>query len=204
MKIHHSPFSSNARKALMTAIQLGVDFDPVLVDLAKGEQRKPDFLALNPNGKVPVLVDGDFVLFESQAIMAYLADKTPGQTLYPTDLRARADVNKWLFWSANHWGPSIAIFNWERVVKKFLGLGEPDAGHIARGEALFHEFAKVLDAHLADREWISGKGVSLADIAIGCPLMVTVPAQIPITPYANIQKWFARVQELDSWKKTAM
>jgi glutathione S-transferase len=90
------------------------------------------------------------------------------------------------------------------VVKRFLGLGEPDAGQIARGEALFHDFAKVLDAHLASREWISGKSLSLADIAIGCPLMVTVPAQIPIAPYANIQKWFARVQELDSWKKTGI
>ncbi len=204
MKIYHSPFSSNAKKALMTALQLGLDLERINVDLSKGEQKKPDFLAINPNGKVPVLVDGDFVLSESQAIMAYLADTTPGQTLYPTELRARADVNKWMFWSANHWGPAISIINWERMVKRFLGLGDPDQSQVARGEALFHDSAKVLDAHLADREWISGKGLTLADISVGCPLMVAVPAQLPLAQYANVQRWFARVQELDSWKKTGM
>ena len=188
----------------MTALQLGLDPERVNVDLTKGEQRKPEFLSLNPSGKVPVLVDGDFVLSESHAIMMYLADTTPGQTLYPTELRARADVNKWMFWSANHWGPAIATLNWERLVKKVLGLGEPDAAQVARGETLFHDFAKVLDAHLANREWISGKNVSLADISISCPLMVAVPVQLPLVPYANIQKWFARVQELESWKKTGM
>lgn len=204
MKIFHSPFSSNAKKALMTALQLGLSLERVNVDLPKLEQRKPEFLALNPNGKVPVLVDGDFVLTESQAIMAYLADATPGQTLYPTELRARADVNRWMFWSANHWGPAISILNWERQVKKIVGQGDPDPSQVARGEALFHDFAKVLDAHLSDREWISGKALSLADISIGCPLMVAVPAQLPLAGYANIQKWFARLQALDAWKKTGM
>ena len=204
MMIYHSPFSSNAKKVLMTALQLGLDHERVNVDLSKGEQRKPDFVALNPNGKVPVLVDGDLVLSESQAIMAYLADKAPNQTLYPTELRARADVNRWMFWSANHWGMAISMLNWERQVKKFLGLGDPDPAQVARGETMFHELARVLDVHLAKREWISGNSLSLADISVGCPLMVAAPAQVPLATYANIQRWFARVQELDSWKKTGM
>jgi glutathione S-transferase len=203
MKIYHSPYSSNARKVLMTASHLGLKPELVNIDLAKGEQRKPELLALNPNGKVPVLVDEEFVLFESQAIMAYLADKTSGHGLYPTELRARADVNKWMFWSANHWGPAISMINWERMVKKVLGQGEPDPVQLERAEGMFHGFAKVLDAHLAGREWLSGSALTLADIAVGCPLMVAVPAQIPLAPYANIQKWFARVQELDAWKKSA-
>jgi glutathione S-transferase len=203
MKIFHSPYSSNARKALVTAYHLGIEPELVHIDIGKGEQRKPDFVALNPSGKVPVLVEDDFVLPESQAIMAYLADKTPGQTLYPTDLRRRADINRWMFWSANHWGPAISTINFERMVKKFLGLGEPDAAVVARGEGMFHDFAKVLDAHLAKHEWLSGDALSLADIAVACPLMVAVPAQLPLAPYANVQKWFARMQELDAWKKAA-
>lgn len=204
MRLHYSPFSSNARRAVMTALHLGTKVDLVNVDLSKGEQRRPDFLALNPNGKVPVLEDGDFVLTESHAIMQYVADKTPGQTLYPPDLRARGDVNRWMFWNAHHFAPAVAVFNFQRVVKKFIGLGEPDLHEIARGEREIALLASVLDAHLANREWISGKQLTLADFAIATPLMATVPAGVPVTQYANLQAWFARVQQLDAWKKTGL
>jgi glutathione S-transferase len=203
MKIYYSPFSYNSKKAIMTARQLGHSPQLVKIDLAKGEQRAPELLALNPHGKVPVLVDEDFVLSESQAIMAYLADKTSGHGLYPRELHARADVNRWLFWSSNHWGPSISMINWERVVKKFLGQGDADPAQLARGEGMFHGFAKVLDTHLASREWVSSSELTLADIAIACPLMVAVPSQLPLPTYPNIEKWFARVQQLDSWKQSA-
>lgn len=203
MKIHQSPYSSNSRKVLMTAYLLGLRPELIHVDLAKGEQRAADFVAINPNGKVPVMVDEDFVLFESHAIMAYLCDKTPGQTLYPRELRARADVNKWMFWSANHFGPAISMINWERSVKKVLGLGEPDRAQVERGEALFHTFAKVLEAHLERRDWLSGKTLTLADLAVGCPLMVAVPAGLPLEPYPRLWAWFERLQALDEWKRVA-
>ncbi|WP_394836945.1 glutathione S-transferase family protein [Pendulispora rubella] len=203
MKLYFSPYSYNARKALMTALQLGLSPEVRHVDLMKLEQRQPELLGLNPNGKVPVLVEDDFVLNESHAIMAYLADRTPGQTLYPTDLRARADVNRWLFWSSNHWGVAISMINWEKVVKKLIAAGDPDPAQIARGEMLFRDFAKVLDAHLANREWISGNALSLSDIAIACPLMVAARAEVPVAEFPNIEAWFARVQALDAWKRSA-
>ncbi|WP_394828985.1 glutathione S-transferase family protein [Pendulispora albinea] len=203
MKLYVSPYSYNARKALVTAFQLGLSPERIVVDLVKLEQRAPAYLALNPSGKVPVLVDGDFVLCESQAIMAYLADATPGQSLHPTELRARAQVNRWMFWSANHWGVAISMINWERAVKKAIGAGEPDAAQIARGEGLFHDFSKVLDAQLAGRTWLAGDTLSLADISVACPLMVAAAAQLPIQPYRNIGAWFERVQSLDAWKRAA-
>lgn len=203
MKLYHSPYSSNARKVAMTVAHLDIPVQTSIVDLPKGEQKKAEYLALNPNGKVPTLVDGDLVLWESHAIMAYLADKTEGQTLYPKGLRERADVNRWLFWSANHWAPSIAVLNFENMVKKLVGAGEPDPAQIQRGEAQVTEVAKVLDAHLAGRTWISGAGVTLADFAIAAPLMYTRVAKLPVGDYANLQAWFARVQELDAWRKTA-
>lgn len=203
MKIYFSPISSNSRKVLVTAAELGLTPELVKVDLAKGEQRKPDFLALNPSGKVPVLVDGELALPESHAIMAYLADKTAAQTLYPTDLQARAQVNRWMFWSANHWGPAISTLNWERVVKRILGQGEADPAQIARGEALFADFARVLDAHLATREWLAGPTLTLADISVGCPLMVVEQAQLPVAPFANVKRWFARFQQTEGWKRAS-
>ncbi len=112
MRLYHHPRSLNARRAVMTAIHLGSPVDLVFVDLQKMEQRQPQFLRMNPNHKVPVLEDEGFYLWESHAIMQYLADKTPVQTIYPTDLKARADVNRWLFWSAQHFTPAVAILNW--------------------------------------------------------------------------------------------
>ncbi len=96
--LHYHPISSNSRRVLMTAQHLGIDLELVVVDLPKAAQYTPDFLKINPNHHVPVLEHDGSMLWESYAIMQYLADLTPGQSVYPTELQARADVNRWLFW----------------------------------------------------------------------------------------------------------
>jgi glutathione S-transferase len=203
MRLYHHPYSFNARRAVMAALHLGSPVELVFVDLAKGEQRQPQFLELNPNHRVPVLEDDGFLLWESHAIMQYLADKTPRQTVYPAETRARADVNRWLFWCSQHLSPAIAILNWEHVVKGILGLGGADPAEVRRGEQLVREFAGVLDAHLAGREWICGAGLSLADIAIAAPFAATVPAKLPVGDLGNLARWFAQMQTVEAWKKTA-
>jgi glutathione S-transferase len=204
MRLYHSPYSSNARRARMTALHLDVKLDLVLVDLARGEQHKPEFLRMNPNGKVPVLDDEGFILWESHAIMQYLADKTPEQSLYPREIHARADVNRWLFWSAHHFAPSVAILNWETVVKRLVGRGEPDPAAIKRGEALVSDLARLLDEHLAGKSWIAQERLTLADFAIASPLMAIGPARLPVTDRANLLAWFGRVEALDAWRKTSI
>jgi glutathione S-transferase len=204
MRLYHHPLSSNARRAVMIALHLGVDVELVLVDLAKGEQKKPAFLRLNPSGKVPVLEDGDFALTESHAIMQYLADKTPGQTVYPTEVRARADVNRWLFWNAAHFTPAVAILNWEHAVKRFLGLGDPDPAAVQKGEGLVTELGKLLDAHLAGKKWITQDALTLADIAVATPFDAIDRAKLPVRDFKNVMAWLERVQALDAWKKTGM
>src|SRR6185503_15156793 len=166
MRLYHHPLSSNSRRAVMTALQLGTNVELGVVDLAKGEQRTPDFLRLNPNGRVPVLDDDGFVLTESHAIMQYLADGTPGQTLYPTERRARADVNRWLFWSAHHFQPSVSVLVWEHFIKPMIGRGPTDPKEVKRGEELVLEHGRVLDAHLEGRRWVRGNELSLADLAL--------------------------------------
>lgn len=204
MKLHYFPLSSNARKAVIAAKLLESPVELVVCDLAKGAQKSPAFLALNPNGKVPVLEDGDFVLTESFAIMQYLADKKPGNTLYPTELHARADVNRWMFWCANHWAVAIAGLNFENMLKKMFGMGDADPAQVKRHETSFHDLAKVLDAQLAKHAWVTGDKLTLADVALATPLMSTVPAKIPTDSYANIRRWFAAFQELPAWKETAV
>jgi glutathione S-transferase len=204
MRLYHHPFSFNARRAVMTALHLQVPVDLVPIDLARRENLKPEFLRLNPNHKVPVLEDGDLHLWESCAIMQYLADVTPGQTVYPADVRARADVNRWLFWCSQHFSAAIAIFNWENAVKPIIGLGGPDPAELHRGGQLFTPLAEILDSHLAAHAWVSGPALTLADLAIAAPLGHAGVARLPIEPYANIRRWLRQVEELPAWKMTAL
>ena len=136
MRLYQHPMSANSRAATLAALQLKAPVELVFVDLAKGEQREPEYLKLNPNHRVPVLEDDGFHLWESRAIMQYLADKTPGQTVYPAEARARADVNRWLFWCGQHFAPAIGIYFWENLVKPMIGRGAPDPAELKRAEPL--------------------------------------------------------------------
>ena len=202
MRLYQHPMSANSRAATLAALQLKAPVELVFVDLAKGEQREPEYLKLNPNHRVPVLEDDGFHLWESRAIMQYLADKTPGQTVYPAEARARADVNRWLFWCGQHFAPAIGIYFWENLVKPMIGRGAPDPAELKRAEPLFNEFAAVLDQHLVDRKWICGTNLTLADLSMAAVWACAAPGKAPVAWYANIQKWFVHVQGLEVWQQT--
>jgi glutathione S-transferase len=202
MKLYLHPMSSNARRAHMAAVALGLEPELITIDLAKAEQKKPEYLALNPNGKVPTLVDGDVVVWESMAIMTYLADKTPGQALYPTDAAGRTRVNQWLFWTSNHWSPSIGTLTYENFLKKMFGQGDGNEYAVSRGMANVKEYATTLDAHLAKNKYVAGDRMTLADLAVVAPLMYTVPAKLPVEGFANIGRWFGEMKQTDAWKRT--
>jgi glutathione S-transferase len=203
MRLYYYPTSANSRRVLLTAILLGTKLDLVIVDLLEAEHRTEAYLRINPNGKVPLLDDRGFHLWESHAIMQYLADISVGQSLYPKDVQPRADVNRWLFWCAYHFTPAVGFISRERVSKKMVGgVGPPDGAEIARGEALLGAAAQVLDAHLADRQWIAQNRLTLADLAIASPLMHSERAQLPVTQYQHLQRWFAQVSALDAWKRS--
>jgi glutathione S-transferase len=203
MKLYFHPMSGNSRRALLVATHLDVPLERVVVDLTKGEQRGKPHLGRNPNGRVPVLDDDGFVLWESRAIMQYLAERTPGQTLLPTDPRARADVNRWLFWCAAHMTQANTILVMENFVKGATGRGPADPVEVARGEALFAQHAAVLDAHLAGRTWVAQDRLTLADFSLAAGFALAGPARLPIADYANLRGWLGRVQELEAWRKTA-
>lgn len=203
MRLYFHPLSSNSRRVTMTAHLLGLTLDLVVVDLLQGQHRGPEFLRFNPNGKVPLLEDGDFRLWESHAILQYLAARSPGQTLYPIAAQPKADVSRWLFWSAYHFTPAVGFISRERVSKQMVGAsGGPDPAEVRRGEALLVSAARVLDDHLAGRDWIAQERLTLADIAIAAPLMHTEAAQLPVLEFANLQRWFQRIRALEAWHAT--
>jgi glutathione S-transferase len=201
MKLYGFPSSPNTRKvqAVVEALEMPVEFH--MVDLGKGDQRKPEYLALNPTGRAPTLVDGDFVLWESNAIMQYLASKRPN-SLWPDDRKTQADINRWLCWQLGHWNEGTGRLIFQRLVKPLLKIGEPDAAEIKRGEELFRRDAAVLDSWLARRKFLVGSGVTLADFAVAAPLMYIAEAQLPVENYPNLMAWYARIEAQPGWQKS--
>ena len=202
MKLYGFPPSPNTWKVRAVAAHLGLRLDFEFVDLTKGQSRTREFLALNPTGRTPVLVDGDFKLWESNAIMQYLASRT-ANALWPDDARARADIMRWQSWQLAHWANGCDPLILERVVKAFLNLGAPDAAIVSKGIEVFNNEARMLDAHLAKQQCLVGKEVTLADFSVAAPLFYATEAELPIAPYPHIRDWFARVSALPAWRETA-
>ena len=200
MKIHYNPYSSNSRRAVVVALHLGAKVDFVLVDLTKGEQKKPDFLRMNPNGRVPVLEDGDFALWESNAIGEYLCDTTAKQTLLPHDLKARADVLKWTYWTAAHLAPAVGVLGFENFVKKLVTGQDPDPKEVARGEKLVTDFLMVLERHLEGREWLAQDHLTLADYAVASTVFARARIKLPSMP-PRVAAWLERVESQPAWKQ---
>jgi glutathione S-transferase len=158
---------TRAIRARWTLQELGVEFEAITVNLIAGEHRKPEFLAINPAGKVPALVDGDLILTESIAIVVYLAEKYPEKGLIPTDLRFRAQVMRWLLFTTTELEQPLWRIAKHRVIypeDKRL----PADIELARDE--FTEMAQVLDRHMVDREFVVGEGVTVADFVLGYTL----------------------------------
>jgi glutathione S-transferase len=202
MKLYENPFSPNARRVLTVAHHLGIKLDEQLIDFTKGDNRKPEFLAINPNGRIPALTDGDFKLFESRAIIQYLASQKPDAGLWPSEAKAQADVARWLFWDAAHFAAALGSIAFERLVKPMMGAGEPSQSAIADALTQYERCAKVLDAHLKGRDWLVGKQITLADYSLAASLTYAAATDVPLDPYPNIKSWLGRIRELPAWRAT--
>jgi glutathione S-transferase len=158
-----------------TLQELGVDFEAITVNLIAGEHRRPDFLAINPAGKLPVLADGDFVLTESVAIVLYLAEKYADQGLLPSDLRQRAEAYRWLLFAATEleqplWRISrhTSLYPQDKRLPAEVPLARQD----------FCDMASVLEKHLAGRSFVAGDRVSVADFVTAYTLDWAGEAQL--------------------------
>jgi glutathione S-transferase len=195
--------SPNVRRVRLTAAVLGIDLEENRLDFAKGEHKNPEYLALNPNGAVPTLVDGDYVLTESRAIMQYLASKKPESGLLPRDEAARADVTRWQFWDASHFSPHLAALAFERLLKGMMGMGDPDARKIEEALGSFRRFGAVLNKRLDGKQYVVGNALTIADLTLASSMMYSQRAEVPVADFPNVQSWFARISDLEAWKKTS-
>ena len=203
IELYVFPPSPRAFKVMAVANHLGLDYESRFLDLPKGAHKTPQFAALNPNVRMPTLKDGDYVLWESNAIGQYLAGKKPDAGLLPRDERARLDVTRWQFWDLAHWDPACAVFAFEYVAKPlFRGIKEPDMAAIEKGTEMFHRAAAVLNSQLKGKRFVTGDALTLADFSLGSVMNFAEMAHYPVEPYGEIKRWYATLRALPAWQKT--
>jgi len=191
--------SPNCRKVHAVINYLGLDVNIIELDLLSGDLEKPEFLALNPNGLVPVLEDGDIKLWESNAITQYLASLAPASSLYPDDPRSRADIHRWQNWEECHFNRACGGFLFENLLKPLLKIGEPDPAALKEAGQNFKRFAQILEDQLEGRDFILGKDMTIADFSVGSMLIYADAAGIPIAQFKNISNWKSRMETISSW-----
>jgi glutathione S-transferase len=202
MQLHADPISVNCRKVLAGLHFIGTPFEDVYVDYFAGGQKTPEYTALNPNQALPTLVDGDFVLWESNAILQYAADKANNASAYSLDPQKRADINRWLLWEAAQWFPSCYVYLVENCVKPVLGAA-PDAAVIAAQDPTFHKLAAILDERLSKSKWLTGDAPSIADIAVAAPMHLHAWQKLPLDQHPNLKRWMVEgIEKLPAWRRT--
>lgn len=201
MKLYVMPPSPRAFKVIALKNHLRLECEMHLVDLARGDQLAPGYLAMNPNHKMPMLEDNGFILWESNAILLYLAAQRPHTGLWPADSRRQADVLRWLAWESAHWdAESCGMVGYEKVSRSVLGLGPAEPEFIARGEANFARFAGVLNEMLRGRRWLTGDALTIADFSVGAWVPAAQRLQLALTKYPEIGRWYQGLESLPAWR----
>lgn len=188
MKLYAHPFSGHSHRVQLFLGLLGVDHDVVTVDLAQGAHKKPDFLALNPLGQVPVLDDGGTIVSDSNAILVYLAGKLGRTDWLPADPAAAAETQKWLSIAAGQiaYGPAAA-----RLITVFKAPYRADEV-IARA----HGILAQIEAQLSGRTFLTGAAPTVADVALYSYIARAPEGNVDLTPYPRVRGWLSRIEAL--------
>lgn len=199
MKLYGHPYSAAARRVQMLCEECTIPYTYQTVDLLKGEQYTPEFLALNANGKVPVLEDDGFTLWESHAIMRYLADKHKAAQWYPSAPKARAQVEQWLDWNQTRLGVEAAKI----MINTHFAGDNADKQAIEDGKAWLLKILPVMDAALSKQPYLCGSHPTLADLAAATNMAYLEMCQCGTEKYPAIGKWYGLIKQRPSFAKTA-
>lgn len=174
IKLYGNRFSPPSNKVEMCMNLLGLEYEFIFVDLPKGEQRKSEFLSITPFGKVPVLVDGNFNLSESNAIIKYLCRKTKSD-LYPSDLEKQAETDMWCDFIAQHLtvGAYLKVM-FNKIVAPRIGI-EPDQRSIKEGYEFINKYLTLIEEQLNKTKFVAGDKMTIADI---CLLAIIDPSEV--------------------------
>ena len=202
--LYTTPLSANGRKPLALSHALGLQPEIRLVNVYQGEGRTPVFLAQNPLGKIPVLVDGDFTLCESNAILVYIAEQHGGSRVWSAEPRARGDILRWLFWESSAWQPALSALLAPCVGHRLLPtvVPAPSAAPDWQSPQLTPLLAH-LEAQLAGRAFLCGPELTIADLSVAGMTTYFRYAAFPSGAWPNLAAWLARIESLEAWKASA-
>lgn len=192
IQLYGHDLSGNSYKAKLMLSLLGIDYEWVKVDLLKGAHKQPEFLALNPFGQVPVLVDGDTVLADAQAILVYLARQYGGESWLPLEAEPMSRVIRWLSTTAGEvrQGPEST---------RLYHLFKATSINLERANQKAEFILAQLNAHLAEQEWLELGHPTIADIAVFPYVALAPDGKIDLTPYPNVLGWIDRVKQLPNF-----
>jgi glutathione S-transferase len=190
LKVWGRKTSSNVQKVMWAIGELGLAHERIDIGGPFGGNKEPAYLAMNPNGLVPTIEDGDLILWESNTIVRYLAGLHGRGTLEPADAKTRAHASKWMDWQLSVLGPAIT--------PAFLGLirtpaEKRDAAAIAASQARTIEAMRILDAALAKSAYVAGDAFSYGDIPVGV-MAYRYPQLVPERPeLKNLARWYEAI-----------
>jgi glutathione S-transferase len=198
--LYASPISPNSRKVHWALEEMGVPYTYKNIDLGKREQKQPEFLALNPNGRVPVLDHEGFILYESNAILWFLADKYGRGVIVPEDVSERALIDQWMWWQATDFGPGIGR-PWLMKLRERFGQALDAARHKEHLDTATGPLA-LLENHLASHKFVVADRFSIADIALAESYGLADMAGISRAALPHLNAWHARLAERPAFVKT--
>lgn len=192
IQLYGHELSGNSYKAKLMLSLLDLNYDWIQVDLLKGAHRQPEFLTLNPFGQVPVLVDGDMVLADAQAILVYLAQKYGGESWLPLDAESISRVVRWLSTTAGEvrQGPESA-----RLYYLFNAININMEQATQKSEFILTQ----LNQHLAQQEWLECGHPTIADVAVFPYIALAHDGKIDLSPYPSVLEWLERVKHLPNF-----
>jgi len=194
--------SSNVRKALWIAEELGLAYESINAGGAFGINDQPEYLAKNPNGVVPMIEDGDFVLWESNAIVRYLAAQyAPDSALFPSDPKARAQADKWMDWTTSTLaGPFRSVF-WG-VVR--TPADQRDWAQINVAKVTIEGLLRIVDKALSTQPYLSGEAFGMGDIPLGCFAYAWFEMPIERAELPHLKAWYERLQQRPAYRAAVM
>lgn len=189
IKLYGHELSGNCYKVKLLLSLLGIEYEWIKIDLLKGEHQTPQFLSLNPFGQVPVIVDGNFVLADAQAILVYLASQYGDEQWLPQEAKSLALVMRWLSTTAGEirQGPESA---------RLYYLFNVTSINIERAKQRAEYILNLLNQHLTTRQWLEFEHPTIADIAVFPYIALAADGKIDLTPYPHVLAWIERIKSL--------
>ena len=193
--------STNVKKVLWMLDELELAYNIVNAGGAFGKNTDPAYLALNPNGLVPCFQEDDFVLWESNTILRYLAECSGKPEFWPADARHRASIDKWLDWAS-----SSLIAPYRQVYQTLVRIPEPerDMALVASGMKVFEKYWAIADAVLAKQKWLSGETFGIGDIPLGIYAYSWYSLNIERQSHPNVERWYQQLTQRPAFIKRVM